>query len=202
MPLLSTSIDTRSEIFVKNREDMIEALAEIDAIHEEAKLGGGQKATDRLIAKGKLPARERVALLLDPDAPFMEISPMAGYMTHLKTGGGAIVSIGVKSRARREPRGGGRQRGQEVERALQRAAPRGDAAQAAQAEDRRPRQALEQEDDLRRRRPRRLPVRPRRRRRRRRQRQRRRQRRGEEEAAGGHLQVLLSGCVFTRRAEC
>jgi acetyl-CoA carboxylase carboxyltransferase component len=97
MPLLSTSIDTRSEIFVKNREDMIEALAEINAIQEEGKLGGGQKAIDRLIAKGKLPARERIAKLLDPDSPFMEISPMAGYMTHYKVGGGAIVGIGVIS---------------------------------------------------------------------------------------------------------
>ncbi|GIS49151.1 MAG: hypothetical protein Ct9H90mP22_7390 [Gammaproteobacteria bacterium] len=44
---------------------------------KEAELGGGQYHLDRLAKQGKLPVRDRVKLLLDPDTPFLEISPFA-----------------------------------------------------------------------------------------------------------------------------
>jgi 3-methylcrotonyl-CoA carboxylase beta subunit len=41
--------------------------------------GGGAAARQRHEARGKLFARERVRLLLDPGAPFLELSPLAAY---------------------------------------------------------------------------------------------------------------------------
>ena len=45
---------------------MHEILEELDRRREEARLGGGQKRIDAQHAKGKLTARERIELLLDP----------------------------------------------------------------------------------------------------------------------------------------
>jgi acetyl-CoA carboxylase carboxyltransferase component len=39
--------------------------------------------------------RERLALVLDPDSPFLEISSLAGYNSDYAIGGGAVLGIGV-----------------------------------------------------------------------------------------------------------
>nr|WP_240433463.1 carboxyl transferase domain-containing protein [Solimonas sp. K1W22B-7] len=72
-------------------------LSELDDLLDKAALGGGEKAIARHIASGKLTMRERVALLLDPDTPFLELSPLAGHLTLYKDGGGAMMGIGVVS---------------------------------------------------------------------------------------------------------
>ena len=51
---------------VSNREAMLEKLADLDAQHAVAVAGGGQKYVDRHHARGKLTARERIELLVDP----------------------------------------------------------------------------------------------------------------------------------------
>jgi acyl-CoA carboxylase subunit beta len=93
-PLVST-LDTSSEAFAKNRQDMLEQLGVIDDLLDEAELGGGQAAIDRMRSRGKLPVRERIAHVLDPDSPFLEISALAGYGSDYTVGGGMIVGIGV-----------------------------------------------------------------------------------------------------------
>jgi acetyl-CoA carboxylase carboxyltransferase component len=75
-PLPST-LDTASEAFARNRADMLEQLAVIDGLLDEAEAGGGPSRMERLRSQGKLPVRERIALVLDPDSPFLEISPLA-----------------------------------------------------------------------------------------------------------------------------
>ena len=97
MPILRSKLDTRSPAFEKKRDDMLEMIGEIEELLDVAAIGGGEKATQRLISRGKLPMRERVALLLDPDTPFLEISPLAGHLTLCNTGGGVLVGIGVIS---------------------------------------------------------------------------------------------------------
>src|SRR5262249_58871142 len=61
----------------------------------QASLGGGERAIERHRGRGKLLIRERIALLLDPDSPFLEISPLAGYQTNYTVGGGMVLGIGV-----------------------------------------------------------------------------------------------------------
>ena len=64
-PPYRSTLDTSSEQFVKNRADMLEQLEVIDGLLDEAESGGGEKATERLRSRGKLPVRERIALVLD-----------------------------------------------------------------------------------------------------------------------------------------
>jgi acetyl-CoA carboxylase carboxyltransferase component len=92
---LDSRLDVRSATFLRNREDMLEQLAEIDRLLDEAAAGGGPKAHARLASRGKLPIRERIALLLDPDTPFLELSPLAAWHSDYAVGGGMVVGIGI-----------------------------------------------------------------------------------------------------------
>ena len=47
--------------------------------------------------RGKLPVRERLALLLDPDSPFLELSPLAAWGTDFTVGASVLTGIGVVS---------------------------------------------------------------------------------------------------------
>ena len=47
--------------------------------------------------RGKLPVRERLELLLDPDSPFLELSPLAAWGTGFTVGANIVTGIGVVS---------------------------------------------------------------------------------------------------------
>ncbi len=70
-------------------------LAEIDVLLDTAAAGGGPKSHARLAERGKLPVRERIALVLDPDSPFLEVSGLAAFDSDYTVGGGCVVGIGV-----------------------------------------------------------------------------------------------------------
>jgi acetyl-CoA carboxylase carboxyltransferase component len=95
MQVLQSRLDTSSDQFCRNREEMLGLLAEFNDLLEQATKGGGPESTERLIRRGKLPVRERVSLLIDPDSPFLEVGPLAGYMTNQVVGGGMLIGIGV-----------------------------------------------------------------------------------------------------------
>jgi len=94
-PPLRSNLDTRSPEFDENRASMLAKLDEIDQLLDAGELGGGAHHHERLAARGKLPVRERVHLALDPDSPFLEISPLAGYDSEYPPGGGVLMGIGV-----------------------------------------------------------------------------------------------------------
>ncbi len=62
------------------------------------KLGGGKDRIEKQHKQGKLTARERIAYLLDPDEPSIEIGAFAGYEMYEEHGGapsgGVVVKIG------------------------------------------------------------------------------------------------------------
>ncbi|MEM8923243.1 MAG: carboxyl transferase domain-containing protein [Actinomycetota bacterium] len=97
MAVLRSTVDVTGDDFVKNRADMLEQLAIIDELQQEAAAGGGPKAMERLRSRGKLPIRERIAMVLDPDSPFYEISSLAAYCSDYTVGGGLVMGIGVVS---------------------------------------------------------------------------------------------------------
>ncbi|MEE9277547.1 MAG: carboxyl transferase domain-containing protein [Dehalococcoidia bacterium] len=97
MLALPSNIDTRAETFLQHRDDMNEMLREIGDLLRQAAEGGGERAMERLRGRGKLPVRERVALVLDRDSPFLEISPLAAWSSNYTVGSGFIVGIGVIS---------------------------------------------------------------------------------------------------------
>ncbi len=95
MPVLESKLDTRSDIFQKNRTDMIDMISTIDELLEEAARGGGEEAMERLRQRDKMPIRERIAHALDRDSPFLEISPLAAWRSPFAIGSGFVVGIGV-----------------------------------------------------------------------------------------------------------
>lgn len=95
MSVIESTLDTRSPRFAQNRDEMLQTLGELDALHEEVAAGGGEEAMQRLRARGKMPLRERIALVLDPDTPFLEISPLAAWRSQFTVGSGFVVGIGV-----------------------------------------------------------------------------------------------------------
>ncbi|GHF47477.1 carboxyl transferase domain-containing protein [Seohaeicola zhoushanensis] len=78
MKLTSKALPS-SEAFQANRAAHLEALAEIRAAAQLAAEGGGAKARERHASRGKMPPRERVANLLDPGSPFLEIGATAAH---------------------------------------------------------------------------------------------------------------------------
>ena len=93
--VLPTALDVRDDAFLANRNQMLDLLASIDRLLRQASLGGGSRAIERHRSRGKMTVRERIALLLDPDTPFLELSPLAGYQTNYAVGGGMVLGIGV-----------------------------------------------------------------------------------------------------------
>ena len=88
---LMSKILTASEEFGANRSSHLEALRVVREAAEEAALGGGEKARARHLSRGKMLPRERVANLLDPGSPFLEIGATAGHELYdgAAPGGGA-----------------------------------------------------------------------------------------------------------------
>ena len=72
-----------------------EKLAELRAKKEKGKLGGGEKRIETQHAKGKLTARERIALLLDPGS-FEEIDSLRfGAKKNTPIGDGVVTGYGT-----------------------------------------------------------------------------------------------------------
>ncbi|OEV05104.1 acyl-CoA carboxylase subunit beta [Streptomyces oceani] len=89
--------DTASPEYAENRAAMLEKLAELTAEHAKALAGGGEKYVERHRGRGKMTARERIEALLDPDTPFLELSPLAGWGSDYRVGASLVTGIGVVS---------------------------------------------------------------------------------------------------------
>ena len=95
-PTIKTNLDTKSEKYLKNKKMMHEKLDFLDNLLDLAELGGGIHHHERLAKRGKMPVRERVMNVIDPDSPFLEIQPYAGYGTkEYNVGGGCVSGIGI-----------------------------------------------------------------------------------------------------------
>ena len=76
---LSSQALPSSEGFKANQAAHLEALEQVRTVAEAAALGGGEKSRARHESRGKMLPRERVANLLDPGAPFLEIGAVAAH---------------------------------------------------------------------------------------------------------------------------
>ncbi|GAA4868164.1 carboxyl transferase domain-containing protein [Luteimonas vadosa] len=77
MATIRSQLDTRSQAFRDNAEWHRSLVAELDERLRRAAAGGGDKAREKHTARGKLLVRDRIAALLDPGSPFLEIAPLA-----------------------------------------------------------------------------------------------------------------------------
>jgi len=94
--ILRSDIDVRSEEFAANAAAMHALVADLrDKVAAVAE-GGGETARQRHRARGKLLARERVAALIDPGSPFLELSQLAAYGLYNGEvpSGGIVTGIG------------------------------------------------------------------------------------------------------------
>ncbi len=94
---LRSVLDTRSPGYTDAVEAMTAKLTELESEHAKALAGGGEKYVSRHHSRGKMTARERVETLLDPDSPFLELSPLAAWGTNFTVGASVVVGIGAVS---------------------------------------------------------------------------------------------------------
>lgn len=101
MPIIESSINTRSDDFKANSAAMAALVADLNDKLARIALGGGAQAREKHQSRGKLLPRDRIALLLDPGTPFLEFSPLAAYQVYPDKNGqdqapaaGIITGIG------------------------------------------------------------------------------------------------------------
>ena len=101
---------------VKSRPDFAANQAALKTLVDELKAnlavvaqGGGKVANERHTARGKLLPRERVAGLLDPGSPFLELAPLAAWAMY---GGAAPGAKGGAGSGTHSQLGKGRRRGE------------------------------------------------------------------------------------------
>ncbi|WP_163851062.1 carboxyl transferase domain-containing protein [Pseudooceanicola aestuarii] len=93
---LQSQVLTGGADFAANRDNHLAALEIVREAAEAAAAGGGQKARDRHLGRGKMLPRDRVAGLLDPGSPFLEVGATAGHGMYdgAAPGGGVIAGVG------------------------------------------------------------------------------------------------------------
>src|ERR1700750_1040803 len=105
MALIENTIVTSGEAFKANRDGMLALIARMRALEARTRTASAA-AKDRFHKRGQLLRHERVALVLDPGSPFVELSTLAGYMFDVPDaeksvpGGGVIAGIGFVSGVR------------------------------------------------------------------------------------------------------
>src|SRR6476646_5776942 len=102
MPIIESRVDPNSETFRANREQMLALIGGFRALEQKVRDFSNARR-DRFRARGQILPRERVALLIDPGAPWLELSTRAGLRMHDDDGaegiqgGGGISGIGYVS---------------------------------------------------------------------------------------------------------
>ncbi len=95
MAVLTSALDPSAEAYQRNRAAQLAALAALGDQLALARAGGGPRYADRHHDRGRLLARERIELLLDPDAPFLELSALAAWGSEFTVGASVVTGIGV-----------------------------------------------------------------------------------------------------------
>jgi len=99
MPVFQTLLATRDEVFSGNREHMLALLGELGALQARTEAASA-KSGPRFAKRGQLLPRERVGLLLDAGAPFLQLSTLAGFLLDVADpaksvpGGGCVAGVG------------------------------------------------------------------------------------------------------------
>ena len=94
-PVLRSRLVTRSEAYRANAVEMEALWATVAAEMAAVPTIGGQRYVDRHRQRGKMLARERIEQLIDPDTPFLELSPLAGWGSEFPVSAGVVNGIGI-----------------------------------------------------------------------------------------------------------
>jgi len=89
--ILRSDLNPRSEDFAANAATMRALADDLRTKIADVQQGGGETARKRHIDRGKLLARDRIAGLIDPGTPFLELSQLAAFDLY----GGDVPSAGI-----------------------------------------------------------------------------------------------------------
>src|SRR3989440_11615164 len=79
MTALHSTINAKSPEFARNAAAMKALVEDFRAKLNQVRQGGSEDARAKHVGRGKLLARERIDLLIDPGTPFLELSALAAY---------------------------------------------------------------------------------------------------------------------------
>jgi 3-methylcrotonyl-CoA carboxylase beta subunit len=102
MTVLHTEIDRSSDAFAQNASTMRALVADLQQKLQVVAGGGGETARNRHTGRGKMLARQRVDLLVDPGTAFLELSPLAAFGLYGGDVHSASIVTGVGRVAGRE----------------------------------------------------------------------------------------------------
>ena len=91
--VLGSKVDVKAARFGANREALRVLMAALKGEEEEIRLGGGAKAAEAQRAKGRLTVRERLKLLLDQGAEFLELGLWAAHGMYEEYGGAPAAGV-------------------------------------------------------------------------------------------------------------
>jgi Acetyl-CoA carboxylase, carboxyltransferase component (subunits alpha and beta) len=86
VPVLKSLLDVGDPGYLANRSAQLALIDQLDEQLELVIAGGGVRYQQRHRDRGRLPVRDRVELLLDPDSPFLELSSLAAWGTEFTWG--------------------------------------------------------------------------------------------------------------------
>ena len=95
MDILQSRVDTDSHDFQRNMAHNLEQAELLRDALRRVREGGGERAVALHRRRGKLLARERIDALLDPGAPFLELSPLAAHDMYEGAAPGAGIVTGI-----------------------------------------------------------------------------------------------------------
>src|SRR3546814_16087478 len=110
---IASRLDTRSDAFRANAERNSGLVEELRAKVRAVKEGGGERARERHLGRGKPLPRDRVRTLLDPGDPFLEFSQLAADGLYDGAVPSAGIVTGIGRILGRESRSEGRRVGKE-----------------------------------------------------------------------------------------
>jgi len=84
---------------IENRDGHLALIEDLVQRTARVRAGGGERARERHVARGKLLVRDRIELLCDPGAPFLELSPLAAEELYggEAPGAGIVTGVGLVS---------------------------------------------------------------------------------------------------------
>ena len=105
--LLTSQVERDTDLFAQRRDRMTGLVAELRERTVLVAAGGGEKSVERHRSRGKLTARERIDLLVDPDTAFLELSALAAWGLYDDQAPSAGSTAGKAAGARPENRRAG-----------------------------------------------------------------------------------------------
>ena len=96
MTVLKSALDTGSDLFAENTAAMQSVVGDLREKAARIEQGGGERARERHLSRGKLLPRDRIDTLLDEGSPFLEFSQFAGWEMYedVIPAGGILTGIG------------------------------------------------------------------------------------------------------------